>query len=62
MIHTEIFENNNKQYQRTWSDDFTLIQHPSGIEYFEAVDVLPTKWTYTESENEKPKEPEEAQQ
>lgn len=49
MIYTETFENNGKQYQRTWSDEFTLIQQPSGIEYCEAVDVLPTKWSYIES-------------
>lgn len=49
MIYTETFENNGKQYQRTWSDEFTLIQQPSGIEYCEAVDVLPTKWNYIES-------------
>lgn len=49
MIYTETFENNGKQYQRTWSDEFTLIQQPSGIEYCEAVDVSPTKWNYIES-------------
>lgn len=49
MIYTETFENSGKQYQRTWSDEFTLIQQPSGIEYCEAVDVLPTKWSYIES-------------
>lgn len=50
MIHTQTFENNGKQYQRTWSDEFTLIQKPSNIEYYEATDLLPTRWTYVESE------------
>jgi hypothetical protein len=61
MIYTEEFEVNGKLLRKTWSDEYTLIQLPTGAEYDEAVDTLPTQFTYIESENEKPKEPEEAQ-
>lgn len=61
MIYTEEFEVNGKLLRKTWSDEYTLIQLPTGAEYDEAVDTLPTQFTYTESENEKPKEPEETQ-
>lgn len=61
MIYTEEFEINGTLFRKTWSDKYTLRQLPTGAEYDEAVDVLPTQFSYEETENEKPKEPEEAQ-
>ena len=51
MLYKEEFEHNGRTLQKTWSDAYTIRQLPSGLEYYEAVDVLPTQWQYEETEN-----------
>lgn len=40
----------------TKSDTYTIIQNETGIEYTEAYDVIPCKYTYKESENRLPED------
>ena len=49
MIQTEIVTIRGKQFQRTWSDAWFLIER-DGAQYSEAVDPLDSGRTYTETE------------
>ena len=53
MLKTEFFrtrEDGVKLY-RTYSDEnYTIIQHPTEVEYEEAVDIEGAPYTYTESD------------
>jgi hypothetical protein len=49
MIYTETIEIGGKQYDRTYSDTYTITR--DGVEYTEAVDPMGRGRTYTESDN-----------
>lgn len=50
MIQTELLKDGT--LIRHYSDSgMMLIQNETGIEYFEAVDVVPCKYTYSETTN-----------
>ena len=49
MIQTEIVTIRGKQFQRTWSDAGFLIER-DGAQYSEAVDLLDSGRTYTETD------------
>lgn len=56
MIKQETIVVNGKQLIKTYSDaNKFIIQNETGAKYIEAVDI-PYKYTYTESEEEIPKE------
>ena len=49
MIISEIIENGNRIYH--YSDaGFRILQNETGIIYDDAVDVMPCKYTYSETE------------
>ena len=59
MIKTEYVDNGNRI--RHYSDSgFRILQNETGIVYDDAVDVLPCKYTYTETDEPIPAETDEA--
>ena len=50
MIKEELV-NNNELIKHYSSDGKTILQIETGIEYLEAVDVIPCKYTYEETEH-----------
>ena len=50
MIKYEFLTINNKDFVKTFSDEGKYIQHvETGIKYSEAIDILPSKYTYIET-------------
>ena len=47
MIKTEYIGNRNRHYS---DNGFRILQNETGIVYDDAVDVLPCKYTYTETD------------
>ena len=63
MLKIEYPYNNNENLIRHYSDEGYLIcQMDTGIEYIEAVDVYPCKYTYVETEHLIPQPPEEMEE
>ena len=51
MIKYEFLTINNKDFVKTYSDDGKYIQQvETGIKYSEAIDILPSKYTYVETD------------
>lgn len=50
MIKTELFKIGNRDMQKTYSETFKIRQIETGIIYDEAVDVLPCRYTYEETD------------
>lgn len=57
MIHNEQIEIGGKMFCRHWSDKFYIRQVETGKVYLEAVDTLPCRFTYEETDEPLP-EPE----
>ena len=50
MIKYEFLTINNKDFVKTFSDEGKYIQQvETGIKYSEAIDILPSKYTYIET-------------
>ena len=50
MIKYEFLTINNKDFVKTFSDEGKYIQQvETGIKYSEAIDILPSKYTYVET-------------
>jgi len=50
MINQENIIINGKQFVKTYSDSgYYIMQNETGILYSEAIDVVPLKYTYTET-------------
>ena len=63
MIKTEYYttRKDGVVLNRTFSDaGFYIVQNETGIKYSEAVDVMPCKYTYTETDEPIPAETDEA--
>lgn len=54
MIHTETITLNNKQYSRTYSDQYYIER--DGVQYIEAVDPIDSGRQYTETDIPLPNE------
>ena len=51
MIKYEFLTINNKDFVKTYSDEGKYIQQvETGIKYSEAIDILPSKYTYVETD------------
>lgn len=51
MIISETVTINDRQFIRTYSNEgFYILQNETGVEYSEAVDILDTPYTYTETD------------
>lgn len=50
MITQEQIEINGKEFLHTYSDTYMLKQVETGVLYTEALDLIPCKYTYEESE------------
>ena len=51
MIKYEFLTINNKDFVKTYSDEGKYIQQvETGIKYSEAIDILPSKYTYIETD------------
>jgi hypothetical protein len=65
MIRTEYYttREDGVVLNRTFSDaGFYIVQNETGIKYSEAVDVMPCKYTYTETDEPIPAETEATEQ
>ena len=58
MITTEIITIGTRQLQRTASDAYMIRQTETGNTYQEAVDIIPSAYTYEETDILLPKEEE----
>lgn len=56
MITQEQIEINGKEFLHTYSDTYMLKQVETGVLYIEALDLIPCKYTYVESEELLPAE------
>ena len=62
MVVTEHYmtRDDGVDLNRTYSDaGFYIIQNETGLEYSEAIDVVPMRYTYSESKNKLPTEEED---
>lgn len=50
MMTQEIIELNGKQYMHTHSDTYMIMQIETGAVYADAMDIIPCKYTYEETE------------
>lgn len=50
MITQEQIEINGMEFLHTYSDTYMLTQVETGVLYIEALDLIPCKYTYVESE------------
>lgn len=50
MIKTKLFKIGNRDMQKTYSEAFKIRQIETGIIYDEAIDVLPCRYTYEETD------------
>lgn len=57
MITQETKTIGGKEFLHTYSDEFYIIQNETGIEYEDAMDLMPCSYTY--SETDKPLHPQE---
>ena len=50
MIKQENIIINGKEFIKTYSDSYYIIQVETGIRYSEAIDIVPCKYTYEETD------------
>lgn len=50
MIKQENLIINGKEFIKTYSDSYYIIQVETGIRYSEAIDIVPCKYTYEETD------------
>lgn len=53
MITQEQIEVGGKTFLHTYSDKYYILQNETGIEYVDAMDTIPCKYTYSETTKEK---------
>lgn len=62
MIHQEEKIVGNKKFLHTYSDEFYILQNETGIEYEDAMDLIPCPYTYSETDKPLHPQPEPEQE
>lgn len=50
MITQEIKVIGGKEFLHTYSDEFWIVQNETGVEYEDAMDLIPCQYSYSETE------------